>query len=866
MDLNRQETAVLAQLNQLVNHGNSVQSAADSLRVMLQNDDLVDRVLAERQAIIEARSRLDFNRALLDAEDIVPWYAGPTASDRFWPKLQDHLLADPDWVNAVASLDETSSTIVSMLADPHSPMIATRGLVVGYVQSGKTANFTATMAKAADAGYRLFIVLSGVHNSLRRQTQIRLDEQLAELNPTLWLSLTDEFQDFGNPVKALPLIAGSDLRLVAVVKKNVSRLARLRKWLEKANEQGGLDHCPVLIIDDEADQASVNSHKDPELDRTRINEELVALLKLPRVAYVGYTATPFANVLANPADSSDIFPRTFIYALPKPTGYFGAEELFAPGESEDEFGSAIGDVEHDMIRFVSSDEALEYVVKSKEPFESKVTDSMLASVRWFAMATAARRVRSGQTKHSSMLIHTTARIRPQLELVEVLKLALPELAAELEGDSLSLWRDLWESETSREPAETHGETAVEFSKLLPELRKTLADTKVVADNSASDDRLLYSKDPATVIAVGGNTLSRGLTLHGLVSSFFLRTASTYDSVLQMGRWFGYRPGYADLPRIWTTRGLADDFRFLAEVEADIRKDIDRYVEGHMKPTELAVRILLHPRMAATSRLKMHFAVRASASYSEHRPQTTYFNRHDPKLAEHNLAAVRTFLGGLESKPTKTKNSFVTIRDVEASSVLEFLREFRIDEASDMSDDTMLAYILDQIAHDSLAEWNVAVVTRQESKADVDLGLAKRTNLITRSRLNSSPSDSTANIGTLMSRQDRLADLEASGLSVENSDAEIQSARNELGRALLLIYPIDKDSKPKSTAKLRSDLGAQEHLIGLAIVFPKAADGTVKPDKIQVDLSAFSSDEEEEAQDQGQYIDSEGSRDEVQLDA
>ena len=245
--------------------------------------------------------------------------------DVFWPQLKANLEADPSWVAAVPSLDEASTDIVGLLADPHSPTIRTRGLVLGFVQSGKTANFTATIAKAADSGYRLFIVLSGVHNSLRRQTQLRIDEQLVDEFPTRWVGLTDEHRDFGKPVKALPLLSSPDLRLIAVVKKNVSRLTNLRDWLREAQKHGGLDSCPIMIIDDEADQASPNAAKDPELDRTRINERITELLELPRVAYVGYTATPFANVLVNPADDSDIYPRSFMYSLPKPANLLRLE-------------------------------------------------------------------------------------------------------------------------------------------------------------------------------------------------------------------------------------------------------------------------------------------------------------------------------------------------------------------------------------------------------------------------------------------------------------------------------------------------------------------------------------------------------------
>ena len=226
--------------------------------------------------------------------------------------------------------------------------------------------------------------------------------------------LTDENEDFGNPVKALALVAGTDLRLLAVVKKNVSRLTRLRDWLEKADRERGLDACPVLIIDDESDQASPNSAKDPDLNRNKINSLIVELLSLPRVAYIGYTATPFANVLINPKDVEDIYPRNFIYALPKPPSYFGSEELFGIEVSEEDEDESTAP--HDMIRTVPTEEALLYKVPTKGPFTPVITPSLMEAIRWFVLATAARRVRSGKDQHSSMLIHTTMRVAPQNRL------------------------------------------------------------------------------------------------------------------------------------------------------------------------------------------------------------------------------------------------------------------------------------------------------------------------------------------------------------------------------------------------------------------------------------------------------------------
>ena len=199
---------------------------------------------------------------------------------------------------------------------------------------------------------------------------------------------------------------------------------------------------------------------------------------------------------------------------------------------------------------------------------------------------------------------------------------------------------------------------------------------MLADNGLSTHRLVYDDEPATVIAVGGNTLSRGLTLEGLVSSYFLRSSNTYDTLLQMGRWFGYRPGYGDLPRIWTTQQLADDFEFLSEIEDALRTEITRYrTMDNATPANLPVRIGLHPRMQATARVKMHFAIRGEASYSAQRPQTTYFAHADKKTIDANLEAGRALLKAAKQAGIveDVQDSRVVLRDVPVDLIRGFIR-------------------------------------------------------------------------------------------------------------------------------------------------------------------------------------------------
>ncbi len=863
MELTERQQLVLAQIETLIRLGQSESEAEATLTTMLGPDGaLVGPLMDFRHAVAIDRRTIAAGRALFDPEDDgAPWYTGPNATDVFWPDLSGLLLSDPTWEAAVPSLDAASTDIVGLLADPHSPEIRTRGLVLGYVQSGKTANFTATIAKAADAGYRLFIVLSGVHNSLRRQTQLRIDEHLIDRHPARWVGLTDAHRDFGRPVKALPLLASPQLRMIAVVKKNVTRMTLLRDWLREANRHGGLDTAPILIIDDEADQASPNASKNPELDRTKINQRLTELLALPRVAYIGYTATPFANVLVNPSDSEDIYPRSFIYSLPKPNTYFGSRELFGAPLSEDELNGS--DSPHDLIRIVPDDEAERHSLKVLQDQGPEVTASLRAAIDWFVMATAARRIRSGAAKHSSMLIHTTMRVEPQLDYIEPLRAYVKALGQRILADDVDGLREQWEIEAVREPAARHALAPVSFDEILPVLVPTIAELKVLADNGKSTERLIYDDEPATVVAVGGNTLSRGLTLEGLVSSFFLRSSNTYDTLLQMGRWFGYRPGYSDLPRIWTTRQLADDFEFLSDVEDAIRAEVERYrtMDG-ATPLNLPTRIRLHPRMQATAKVKMYFAVQGDASFSAQRPQTTYFAHRDESVITRNQEAVRRLIEGAKlcGSPEDVQESRVILRDVPADLIEKFTCDFIFHEDSEINSSLLVKYTKGQRAHGALDSWNIAVMGVKSPTSSLPLGVSADSPLMTRSKLTRASDGKRAVIGTLMSKPDRVADLiPAAAVRRDASDADLQSLRDEDGHGLLVIYPIDKDSVPKPSATGRSPLGAAGHLIGVAFCFPTANPFTEPVNTIQVDLSGLEFDDGELS-----YQDVEDSQDEVDL--
>ena len=334
----------------------------------------------------------------------------------------------------------------------------------------------------------------------------------------------------------------------------------------------------------------------------------------------------------------------------------------------------------------------------------------------------------------------------------------------------------------------------------------------------------------------------------------------------MGRWFGYRPGYEDLPRIWTTDGLADDFRFLSEIESELRSEIARYASENAKPSELPVRIRTHPRMQVTARSKMQFAVPGEASYSASRPQTTYFYNQNSDVIRSNYNAGRRLIEKALAAGTQPdiQTSRIVLEDIAADVILDFISNFSFHDDTELRSNLLRNYIEKQRKVGALETWNVAVITRQGSDPSVDLGFTTKVPLLTRSKLTKSSNDQTANIGTLMSRPDRVADLMDSATAANAAPEELLQARNESGRALLLLYPIDKDSQPKQSArKVRENLQASDHLLGAAFSFPSADPRAESSNTVQVNPARLFTPEPE---DNDVYEDTEGRQDDVDLDA
>ncbi|MGN9785996.1 Z1 domain-containing protein [Nonomuraea sp. ZG12] len=765
------------------------------------------------------------------------WYTGPSPKDKCWPAVAGQLEKASWSASAIDSLDTASTRIVSLLSHPKEKKFSTRGLVVGHVQSGKTTNFTAVMAKAADRGYKLFIVLAGIHNGLRRQTQARLVQQLVAPNPTRWHQLTDLNRDFVPTANAASFFGGGDkAHVLCVVKKNATVLRKFAEWLKSASVH--LQDCPALIVDDEADQATVATK--------RINPRIREILDcLPKAAYVGYTATPFANLLIDPS-ADDLYPKHFVVSLPKPEGHFGTEVLFGRYALDGENPEDVDDG-YDMIREVP-DEDVKCVRPLKKVdvagFIPEITETLNDAIRYFWMVTAARRVRDTGNPHSTMLIHTSVKTAVHNSFRIPIERIRDRTKDDLSNPTLLRGlQDLWDAEMAKVPAEDFGEVKVEFDDLLLELPGVLDDCRIVMDNSSSEDRLDYENGPVVAIAVGGNTLSRGLTLEGLSVSYFVRAVSAYDTLLQMGRWFGYRSGYADLPRIWMTAELSEWFRHLATVETEMRRDIDTYMIEDKTPMTFAVRLRTHPALRVTQAAKMKDSVKTASAYGGQRVQTRYF-RTDADWLDANQTAAKRLVGQAvqhaarrEERPADGRYIF---RDVPYDLVVDFLRRYRFHEKSQECDAKMLiGYIEKRVrSAGSLRRWNVAIVGNPMRNEDEGFEFAPGVTVqrIVRARLDTSESGF-ADIKTLMSRRDAAVDLDGDTGSLTEQEIKTERQRQLPDRGLLVLYPIDKVSSPPPREKQRRlSIDADEHVIGVGLVFPQPRGEDSAIEWISADLS------------------------------
>lgn len=627
---------------------------------------------------------------LVDDTDHMPWLTAERKGEvkwGFWNRYAEYMMSvERKPATVVKTIDDVTERILGRIEDPvRAGTWSVRGLVVGSVQSGKTANYIGLINKAIDSGYKLIVVMAGVHEALRRQTQIRVDESVTGfdtrsgpgraqittfgvgIGSTLERKvniLTSAAHDFNRKrAEALGVQVGGD-PVILVVKKNKRIMENLQNWildvggkLKPGEAEGGerwIPGCPALIIDDEADNASINTSKE---GRSSINKAIVGLLtSLEKAAYVGYTATPYANLFADINDEENIYPRNFIVNIKPPGNYLGVERVFginADGDAGIEAKEPLPVVEEidTFAEFIPPKHRMDFVPKALPP-------CLIKAVKVFVLGTAAKNFRLSKgvrlQKHSSMLVHVSHYkdvIGRFADLVRTLKDQLRDDASVGDETVIYEFEKLWDSEFGDifpDFDEDDQGMPVAWSDIRPLLKATLDSVHVRAIHGESQVTLDYDecKEGLVVIAVGGNKLSRGLTLESLIVSYYLRTTKLYDTLMQMGRWFGYRDGYVDLCRVYTTRQLINWYSHIALADHELRLEFDRLCESGRKPNEYGLKVRAHPDgMRITALSRMRFATICDITYAGKLVQTTVMSVKKPEVAE-NMATTREFFASL----------------------------------------------------------------------------------------------------------------------------------------------------------------------------------------------------------------------------
>ena len=804
------------------------------LAIMMEEDfALVDRDALVDELIRRSSRTVGENATLSSGDGHIAWlHAERKKGWTYWQRYSEYMEARIPWI-ALDALDLATDEVLSQLEDPtREGAWDRRGLVVGHVQSGKTGNYTGLICKAADSGYKIIIVLAGLHNNLRAQTQIRLDEGFlgfatisdADELPAVGVGLIDndtsvrpnaatnrsDKGDFNTAVAAKINISPERRPWLFVVKKNKTVLERLLHWIRNrvANHVDPVTgrklvtNLPLLVIDDESDHGSVDTGEDvvddfgiPDLEHQpkTINRLIRSILHhFSRKAYVGYTATPFANIFihdrgATQEHGPDLFPAAFITNLAAPSNYVGPGRVFGSASSTPD--------DLPLVRALSDDEFQPWMPSKtttspeikphKNGYhprwkgEDRVPDSLAEAIRSFVYACAVRKLRGQGNKHSSMLIHVTRFTSVQSEVVNQVAEYLRDLKGRytrnMELTALEASMRI-EYEESFLPgmqmirvALVEGETLEDFSwsdirSVLPDV---LSDIRVREINGTAKDALDYVENDGTglkVIAIGGDKLARGLTLEGLCTSYFLRTARMYDTLMQMGRWFGYRDGYLDVCRLYTSEEMVEWFGHIADAAEELRQEFDNMVAAGATPKQFGLRVKSHSVLTVTSRAKMRNARAMQLTYSGDLLQTIVFPNRKGDITA-NFNATDRFISTLGPSKDLNHQFFVPEgqkwnghlwRDVSALSVISFLRQYRTHTASFRIMSPLIADFIEEMNKDQeLTKWTVALIGKEQPGTEKSVGGVKVKML---DRRRAAEHADRYSIKTLISPRDQAIDL------------------------------------------------------------------------------------------------------------
>lgn len=824
------------------------------------------------------------------------WISIPSAPGSCWVNYKKKLCKNGFTFASITNIEKASQKVVTYLKSGTSQDNPVRGMVVGNVQSGKTANMSGVISMAADHGYNFFIVLTGTIDNLRIQTRNRLISDLQyDGNALNFVNLDNLSSKTGYPNRLQDLsLAGSKNRYLCVCLKNATRLKNLLNWLNK--DQKAKANLKVLVIDDEADQAGVNT-ADVETDEQTTISRLIKNLVFGRgsddvtrgnyccMNYVGYTATPYANFL-NESGNDTLYPKDFISLLSPSTEYFGPQQIFGVPGVNDPL-NIVNEISNADVDTINNDQIIA---------DGCIPKSLEDALLWFAITVSIARFWKLK-KPISMLIHTSQKVIRHNAVAKIIESFLKNNSYE---SLRSRFNEVYDKQVALLTLDDFKDSMPEYNDLenvrdypsfeeIEPILKDLIEENVTHIGLDPDDTLTYSKglhlcvdncsrksveDESIVmriiypdasnpimektpafIVIGGATLSRGLTLQGLTTSYFLRNTSQADTLMQMARWFGYRSGYELLQRLWLSDQTKSRFDRLTKLDYDLRQELSTMELRGLSPSNYGPKLDSFPEyklLVLTSPKKQQSGIECKTTFYNKTAQTTWFYK-DNQVIDENYKKTISFLNDLgdidEERIKHLKNPFVQDNsviwfDVDYERVIDYLKDLNIPKQSATFDDydALKGWYKHEFDKKSMGNWTViAGGVKKKIHNDVVLDNGIEIHLENRSRyvVNSKPKDfydKYIDLSTIHQPGDRLMDVDCSSMSdydyskLKGSDQKFREKRIEYASKtspLLVVYIIDKDSEVedgeiKKSAYTRyslSSLNLSSHLVGYYIYIP-----------------------------------------------
>ena len=698
-------------------------------------------------------------QSIVDDYEEEKWYdeIKDSINPFFWTRYKDYLIDEKHFSpNVVSTLGEDTldNKLMNYLGNPNSTShFLKRGLIIGDVQSGKTSTYIGLICKAADAGYKVFILLTGTIESLRRQTQERVEEGFIGINmaadttggqrvgvgldnkPIRAQAVTSRKSDFTGDSDKIAVSLLDKNAVAFIIKKNSSVLKKLTDWLVSLNADPITKKIdlPMLLIDDEADNASINTSQEKE-DPTTINKMIRRLASVfTRSNYVGFTATPFANVFIDPEttekmETQDLFPEDFIVALPTPSNYIGPNKIFSKNgmyHSQLTYIEDAGEEEADGWSFY---------FKHKKEWEGDLPNSLTDSLFTFYLANAIRDLRGDSKEHRSMLINISRFVKVQQYVKEQVELlherAYRSVKFNLSSNFKESMKDPILKRIYKNWEKYYSNLEFEWDDISNCLYSSIEKIQIkVVNSSKSSEKLEYTgNESVRVIAIGGLALSRGLTLEGLVVSYFYRNTCTYDVLMQMGRWFGYRKGYDDLFRIWTHKESAEWYAEISEATEALKDDMSLMRELELKPKNFGIRVRNNcSKLHITAANKMRNAA-DEYEYSSYyggivdTPDLIY----DSSIQKKNFDLVKSFAEDMIEKSCKFELQGIkgagehnVLFHVPKVFVVELLRKIKVSRFCAYFDTLQITTFLEESKDPELELWNVVFMDGNKSEDETD---------------------------------------------------------------------------------------------------------------------------------------------------